>query len=657
MASYEDTVNSFNPVAFYRLDELSGSVMTDSSGNAEHGTYYGTGTFGVASPIETDAASKAISGAVGTVSALTVPDISNAFTWIAWGYHSSISGRVLICRNKDSGFSSANVMQFIGHRTANVNLADASSSWGLSYDIAADDAPDAWVMVAVTRNTNVMRLYSHGLLVAERTDLPVGSLAPYIDDDDLWSFGRGVQSAAFTSMGTDEIALFDYALTAANLLEIYESALAVLPLRATVTVRVSVELDTDQVIPVDFPFAHNFANPVSGAETPITEILSYKTNVNQSEPDYQQRINAQPHHAQRTLEYMITPASANARARLHSALWIPGEVYKLPVWGDWMPLTAQATATDSSLSLDTTKRDYQVGSYVVICSNVRDPSTYQFFLITSVADGSLGITPNVVTTVPVGSPAAPARLACLPESSLSVESHLADRETGIFQFEVLSTELSTRRVTAYTPSATYKSIEVFNLEKAKVEWLDPTSYQITRRQLGTGNPTGNDYQRAIDTGSPQTIPLRVLLTTRAALSEFYGWLDARQGKQNPVWVISNEDDFEVTARTASSLTVTNTNYKVRYDVHHGRRDIAILKTDGTYAYHRISAAVDNGNGTETLTVNATTPLLAVISKVSFLKFCTAPDIFELTFHRDISIAGGMTVECSFVMTELLTSPA
>lgn len=661
MPTYDEEILTDIPVAYWKLDDLSGLVMRDHSGFERHGEIFsgapGPPTLGIAGPIETDSPNLGGSGAYGRyVSASgSATDVREAFTWEVWGKTNDLTNDYgLLNRNGSLGLNGSNFLAFnSGSAWARISTGTGgANTFNLSDVITAD----AWCHIAVTRNTNVMRLYVNGNLRNERTDLPVDPIVYANYNNGEWAAGALRSSLsgggyANFSQATARAAIYASALTASRVLAHYEAALATLPLSATIYVRFPVELETDQIIPAEFPFSHNFANAISGEPQPLIEVVSYKTNFNQSEPDYQQRINAQPHHAERTYEYHVT-AVGQQRSRLQAALWTPGETYKLPIANDWGKLTAQATAGASTLSLDTTLRDYEIGSHVAVWENIFDASTCQFFEVTSRTDTQLGITPNVGTTLPINSPVMPARLACLPDDDLSVKSHMIDRETAVLQFEILSTELSSRRITAHTPAETYKSIEVFSLERAKVEWLDPTDSQISGRKQGTGNPTGNDYYRALDTGSPITIPLRVTLTTRQAKSEFYGWMDARQGSQNPVWVISEDADLNVTAVSGGDITISHIGYASRYNTHSARRDLAILKTDGSYVYRRIAAAVDNLDGTETLDM-ASPPALVDISKVSFLKLCTAPDRFELRDHRN---GTGFITECEFVMTDLLTTP-
>jgi hypothetical protein len=640
--SYESVVLSKNPVFFFRCDDPTGStVMVDASTKGYDGTYFSGAGFGFNSPIETDAASKAISGAVGALTIADGPDsdVKDNFTWLGWGYNSSglLAGTgTILCRAGQFGVGGVAAMGFNGTNTAYVEMRVGATNYSLSYSVL----PNTWYFFAVTRNGNVLRLYINGVLRAERTDLGAGDID--IGSSDGWYVGRSQSASVWAGAGTDEVAVCPTALSAADILEIDEAARAILPLRATIVINLGLELNTDQIEPVDLGFPHNYSATFGNGQIPIVEELEYKTNVNQSEPDYQQRVSARPHGALRTLEYHLSPTSGAARARLQGSLWAPGQFYCVPVWSDYGVLTGTATSGTNTLALDTTKRDYEVGSYVGICSDLQNPATYQFFKITAVADAQLTLDENIGTTVASGSPVFPARVASLSDDNFAVKSFAADHEDAMFRFELIESELSTRRITAYTPSTTYLSTEVFTLETAKVNFLDDRPYDIQRRIQARGR----DYQFAIDTGSPQTFPVRFLLTSRSTLSDFYGWLDARQGKLNPLFVSSKERDLIPSAGNGTSITVAKTGFSL----HHGRRHLEFLKTDGTMTRARVTVITDNGNGTETWTV--TSPAFADISKVSFLKYCTlAADTIRIQHWK------GNVSECGLSFRELLTSPS
>jgi hypothetical protein len=644
--SYQSEILADNPVFYARLDDISGSaVMTDLSGFDNHGSFYSDAVFGLASPIETDASSKAIGNHVGIVE---IPNESlSAFTWEAWALHDGAVAAVAITRGGQIGLGSSNFLAInSGNAHAQISIA-GSGSFNLVYALPSL----AWYHLVVTRNGNVARLYINGVLRVEDTTLGLGDLSGFgfsVVPTANTYIGTGQTADVFASHGMDEPAIYDYALSASRVLAHYEAALASLPLRATIVINLAVELNTDQIVPTDFGFPHNFSATFGDGNIPVTEELEYRTNVLQSEPDYQQRVSARPHGALRTLEYHLSPTSGAARARLQGELYTPGQFYCVPVWSDSGVLTAQATSGNNTLSLDTTKRDYEVGSYVGFCSDLQNPATYQFYKITAVADAQLTLDSDILTTVASGKPVFPARVASLSDDSFAVKSFAADHEDTVLRFELIESELSTRRITAYTPSTTYLSKEVFTLETAKVSFLDDRPYSIERRIQSHGR----DYQFAKDTGSPQTFPVRFLLTTRAALSEFFGWLNARQGKLNPLFVSTKERDLIATARpTGTTLTVTRTGFSL----HHGRRHLEITAVDGSTSRYRVTSIVSNG-ATETWSVDTPMPVFADIAKVSFLKYCTlAQDTIRIEYFKGGS-NGAIIAQATVHLRELLTSP-
>lgn len=670
--TYASEVISDTPLLYYRLDQVGfgtdSETVPDLSGNGRDATLTFSGdhaAWGHPSPIETDAASKEFWGYTNagiygfsgtsrigkaTESAIEPTGDFTVEGWLRPMDNIPLAGDFIMFGKSGS---CGVLLTFSGGTRMGGFVIDSAGTLFKAVDTSflVTDYIGTSFYVRVERLGNALAFYVNRTLRATTTI--TSGLPTKVSGSD---FVIHANSGFYLNARYDEIAFYDYALGNARGVVHYEAALNTLNSSATITVRVPVSLDTDSIEPINFPFAHNWADPIGGQERTITETLSWKTLNNRSEPDYQQRVNARPRGPLRSLEYVITPTTARARTALQRALWQPATFFRLPIATDWVELTTQASATDTTLDCDTTLRDFEVGSYVTVWRDVYDPASAQTFRITSVTDTQLGVTPAVASTFPIGSRLMPARLACLPDESSTFDSYTIDSETGALKFEVLSTELSSRRVTAYTPVSTHESIEVFSLDSARYDVLDQVQYSINRRQLGTGLLTGNDYYRGVDTLAPLTIPVRVLLVSRETISEFYGWLEARQGRQNPVWVPSRDSDLEFVANLG--VFGPDTHIKTRgygvYNLHYGRRHIQLVYSDGTTAERKITAMVDNGDGTETLTI--LTPPSGTIVKISWLRLCVAPDTFELRYHRDLTTIGGMVVECAWEFTELLTTP-
>lgn len=667
--SYQSEILTDTPVLYYRLNQLGfgtdGESVVDLSGSNRHATLAFTGSqaaWGHPSPIETDASSKEFWGytnaalAAGfsghsrigkaTESAIEPTGDFTVEGWLRPMDNIPLAGDFIMFGK--SGTCGV-LLTFSGGTRVGGFVFDSAGTLFKAVDTSflITDYIGTSFYVRVERLGNALALYVNRTLRATTTI--TSGLPTKVSTD---NFVIHPDSAFYLNERYDEIAFYDYALGNVRGVVHYESALNTLNSSATITVRVPVSLDTDSVEPVDFPFTHNWADPISGQERVITEHLSWKTHSNRSEPDYHQRIGARSHGPLRQLEYAITPTTPRARTALQRTLWQPAQFYRLPIATDWVELTAQANVSDATLDCDTTLRDFEIGSYVTLWRDVYDPASARTFRITSVSDSQLGVTPVVASTYPIGSQIMPARLACLPDEESQFDSYTIDLESGALRFEILSTELSSHRVTTYTPASTHESIEVFNLDSARYEILEQAQYQIQRRQSGTGLLTGNDYYRMVDTLAPVTIPVRVLLVSRETLSEFYGWLEARQGRRNPVWVASADNDLQLVSKL-SSTQIKTTGYAT-YNLHYGRRYIQLVYSDGSVVNRKITALVDNGDGTETLTV-ASLPTGTIV-KLSLLRLCVAPDSFELRFHRDLTVMGGMVVECSWEFMELLTTP-
>src|SRR5687767_8929481 len=103
--SYDSTVLTDAPLAYWKLQELSGTSMEDDSGNGRDGTIFTTSptpTFGIGGPIETDALSLGSQGRHGEISVTsgTALDLRAAFSWEVWGRTDDLVQTYgLLCRN------------------------------------------------------------------------------------------------------------------------------------------------------------------------------------------------------------------------------------------------------------------------------------------------------------------------------------------------------------------------------------------------------------------------------------------------------------------------------------------------------------------------------------------------------------------------------
>lgn len=127
---------------------------------------------------------------------------------------------------------------------------------------------------------------------------------------------------------------------------------------------------------------------------------------------------------------------------------------------------------------------------------------------------------------------------------------------------------------------------------------------------------------------------------RAALNAWRGLAYALNGKRNSLWVPTWLDDLTIVGNMASSATampVAWSGYAAHVAQATNRRDLRIELASGAVVYRRILASVDNGNGTETLTLDAgigTSITPENVAQVSFMGLCRSDsDQYEIGWWR------------------------
>jgi hypothetical protein len=680
--SYESEVLVDNPALYYRLDmtgtATNGDTIPDLSGNGLDGTMVflagtagGPGVspgdgivaftqpYGQTSPIETDGSSKEFCGhnynifadkedsrIVRASDALIEP--SGDFTLECWVRPL----RALMGNFLGEGTIKQSLLGKLGACYIYIDHFDKLA--GTCYDSAGNyynvvDS-NAFVLgesyhVVLVRLANTLALYVNKSL---RATTVITTGLPTRDTGGDFFIHPGQISPADARY--DEVAFSTTALPATRIRVHYDAARLTIPLRSRLVIRSTVSLDTTQEDLIEFPFDHNFASPFGDGQVPINEHLSYFTDIIPARTDYEQRITLRAHGPSRTLQYQVTPSSARAKAILNAILFKPAQTYLIPVSGDRTPLTADATTGDSVVSLDTVGRDFEVGSRL----RLGTWDNYETCVIDSLTNTDITIVGTLANDWPTGTPVRPVRKAKLIQNK--IKSHLADHESDTLEFQILSGELSTNRAAAFTPALTYRDEEIFNLERVRVDFLQEVAIEDFRRVNTLDNKTGAFEQFSGDTGTARSIPVRLLYRDRSGMAQFFGWLATRQGQSTPLWIPSYENDLQAVSKSGSTLTIQSIGYSQHYNLHSARRDVCFIKNDSTLVCRRITAAEDNGDGTETLTFDASVPTLADVNRVSWLKYCRLQsDEIEIEWHR-ASASGRTLLETTISFRGLLTSP-
>lgn len=90
------------------------------------------------------------------------------------------------------------------------------------------------------------------------------------------------------------------------------------------------------------------------------------------------------------------------------------------------------------------------------------------------------------------------------------------------------------------------------------------------------------------------------------IEEFFSFFNQIQGACIPFWIPSYQQDFDLTAPVgAADTTFTFKSFQFTTMMNNdpNRQNIAFVKVDGTFLTRHIDSCVDNGDGTETATIN------------------------------------------------------
>lgn len=368
----------------------------------------------------------------------------------------------------------------------------------------------------------------------------------------------------------------------------------------------------------------NHKHNVQGA--PILERLAWLTDVISKRSGAEQR-RALRSGARRSLEYKVTPLNAVERATLenfiHKAL-SDMEPVLFPIWTDSERLTAQLSAGASSIPLSTATKDYDAGGYVILRRAVDD---YEVIEIDSITGSAINLAVNTAETWPAGAVIAPARPGyfrpLVPGSRFS-----RDGKHITVGFEILPSSVSSNRFASVSLTQ-YRSRDVL-LDRPEVS--EDRNEAFEREAARVDFETGVFGYDGGGMNAPfQTHDYRRKLRTRAEIADFLGFLALRRGRLSPFWAPSWGADFDVTAG-GGSLTFRECGYAANVNAAEGRRDVSLSYADGTTRLRRLSAPVNNGDGTETATLNLSATGTG-LQLASYLRFCRLEaDAVELAWE-------------------------
>jgi PKD repeat protein len=224
--AYGLAVTAQSPDLYWRLDETSGTIAADSSGNGRDGVYAGTFTLNQPSNVSgsTGASVKmnGSSGNVGSVDSQTAPTTFTESGWFTTTGNNNTQGQIIGFGSAATGNSSTRdrVIGLVSGGTVTFTVNNGGVPTTISSPTKYNNG--AWHQAVATQDASGMKLYVDGTLVASNSVTTADSYTGY------W---RGGGDTRFLNGKLDEVAVWSSkALTANQIRAIYTASPAAVAL-------------------------------------------------------------------------------------------------------------------------------------------------------------------------------------------------------------------------------------------------------------------------------------------------------------------------------------------------------------------------------------------------------------------------------------------
>jgi hypothetical protein len=160
--------------------------------------------------------------------------------------------------------------------------------------------------------------------------------------------------------------------------------------------------------------------------------------------------------------------------------------------------------------------------------------------------------------------------------------------------------------------------------------------------------TNNVYESA--QGDPrEQLPYKVFLDSRTVIRALEAWFDGIKGRYTSFYIPTYVGDITLVddiGAADTSFDIETSGYADNYFPHAPRKHLCFITAAGTITQREVTAAVDNEDGTETLTIASS--LGAIFPKetglVSF-RLLVRLDSDELKIERVSAAAGECVLNC------------
>lgn len=365
-------------------------------------------------------------------------------------------------------------------------------------------------------------------------------------------------------------------------------------------------------------------------ESPIKEVLQFKTDILQGVNGAEQRVSVRKHPRQ-LIQMKVLLEEGHQRRKLQALLstWQP-RVFGLPIWFEARRLSSAAQTGDTTIQVDTMYGDFRVGSLAIVR---QDEDTFDALEIASIEYDSLTFSSPLTHDYETSALVMPLRVA-ITSSQLGRALYAVNLAEHDLRFTTIDNESDIASVAAFNTHNSKVMLDDYNL-MAGSTIDDSLMRQIERVDNEVGSPTQfSDW----DDSMPMTSKGFIANTPRAVW-EARQLVHALRGSQVSFYLPTFYRDLVVkqTLTNGSALMdIENIGYTDYMNGREPNKSVWIELVDGTILTRQITDADVVDDDTERLTVDTVWPYNIApedISRVSFLRLVRIADD-QVEFDHD-----------------------
>lgn len=368
------------------------------------------------------------------------------------------------------------------------------------------------------------------------------------------------------------------------------------------------------------------------------ESYQYMTNVLTSYNDKEQRVGLR-NYPRLSIDYSAIISKVRYEF-ITAVMWKTSSFeFTIPYWSDSSKLTSEITSPTTTIAVDETDyRKFEIGKFIIIT----DLQVFEVLTIDSFTTNSITVTSptsnswdNVNTKV---YPAVSVRFKSNP-SIIPIKEDLFEAKFSFESAETISvdnTEISTL----------YRSIGILTDTS---NWLKQHSTTYAKK-VETIDSGTSKTKRVITVGETNSIIQKYNLyeTTKLNVYNTLNYLMYRKGKLKPIWIPTWTSDLTLALPIDSIDTEIYINYigLNTYYMSINKRDIMIKLNDGSQYFRRISNPIDQGDGTEKVSMDSSLPVSVALSDVRIICFVSLmrlnSDSIKITWRNERTIESELT---------------